>query len=290
MGAVCKPVLSAFAAVLLAVVLSAPGAAPGTAEQRLPIFDTHAHYSRDAWAPYPAARILEILSAAGVPRALVSSTPDDGTLTLYRAAPGRVVPILRPYRSRADMGDWFARDAVMDYVIERLDRGLHKGIGEFHLWSATEAGTPQMRKLAALAVSRGLILHVHAGAAPIRALFEIEPNLKILWAHAGMGAPPEVVGELLDRYANLRTELSFRAGDVAPGGRLDPAWRALLLRHNDRFMIGTDTYVTARWDAYRGLVEEHRAWLAQLPPAAARAIAYGNAVREFGAGDAQAWK
>ena len=290
MGAVCKPVLSAFAAVLLAVVLSAPGAAPGTAEQRLPIFDTHAHYSRDAWAPYPAARILEILSAAGVPRALVSSTPDDGTLTLYRAAPGRVVPILRPYRSRADMGDWFARDAVLDYVIERLDRGLHKGIGEFHLWSATEAGTPQMRKLAALAVSRGLILHVHAGAAPIRALFEIEPNLKILWAHAGMGAPPEVVGELLDRYANLRTELSFRAGDVAPGGRLDPAWRALLLRHNDRFMIGTDTYVTARWDAYRGLVEEHRAWLAQLPPAAARAIAYGNAVREFGAGDAQAWK
>ncbi len=277
-------------AALGALLLAIASPAPGGAAERLPIFDTHAHYSRDDWAPYPPARILEILSEPGVPRALVSSTPDDGTLRLHEAAPGRVVPILGPYRSRTDKGDWFARVAVLDYVIERLDRGLHKGVGEFHLWSAAEANTPPMRKLAALAVSRGLILHVHAGAVPIRALFEIEPDLKILWAHAGMGAPPEVVGELLDSYATLRTELSFRAGDVAPEGRLDPAWRALLLRHNDRFMIGTDTYVTPRWDVYRGLVEEHRAWLAQLPPAAARAIAYGNAVREFGAGDAQAWK
>ena len=273
----------------LALAISA-WAAPGGAAERLPIFDTHVHYSRNDWASYPPARILEILSAAGVPRALVSSTPDDGTLRLHEAAPGRVVPILRPYRNRADMGEWFASDAVMDYVAERLDRGLHKGVGEFHLWGAAEAKTPQMRKLAALAVARGLILHVHTGAPPIRALYEIEPDLKILWAHAGMGAPPEVVGKLLDRYPNLRTELSYRAVDIAPEGRLDPAWRALLLRHNDRFMIGTDTFVTSRWAVYRDLVDAHRAWLAQLPPEAARAIAYGNAVREFGAGDAQAWK
>ncbi len=273
----------------LALAISA-WAGPGAAAERLSVFDTHAHYSREAWAPYPPAAVLEKLDAAGVPRALVSSTPDDGTLRLHEAAPGRVVPILRPYRSRADMGDWFASDAVMDYVAERLDRGLHEGVGEFHLWNAGEAKTPQMRKLAALAVSRGLILHVHGGHSPIRALFEVEPDLKVLWAHAGMGAPPEVVGELLDRYANLRTELSFRAADIAPEGRLDPAWRALLLRHSDRFMIGTDTYVTPRWEVYGGLVDAHRAWLAQLPPATARAIAYGNAVREFGAGDAQAWK
>ena len=272
----------------LALAISA-WAAPGGAAERLPIFDTHVHYSRNDWASYPPARILEILSAAGVPRALVSSTPDDGTLRLHQAAPGRVVPILRPYRNRADMGEWFASDAVMDYVAERLDRGLHKGVGEFHLWGAAEAGTPQMRRLAALAVARGLILHVHTGAPPIRALYEIEPDLKILWAHAGMGAPPDVVGKLLDRYPNLRTELSYRVVDIAPEGRLDPAWRALLLRHSDRFMIGTDTFVTPRWAVYRDLVDAHRAWLAQLPPEAARAIAYGNAVREFGAGNTAFW-
>ena len=290
MGPVRKPAPSAFAAVLLAVVVTAPGAAPGASEQRLPIFDTHVHYSRGAWAPYPPAKILETLEEAGVPRALVSSTPDDGTLKLHAAAPERVVPILRPYRDRTDMADWFRNPAVLDYVVARLDRGLHRGIGEFHLWNAAEANTPQMRELTALALSRGLILHIHAGASPIRALFELEPNLKILWAHAGMGAPPEVVGELLDRHAGLWTELSFRAEDVAPGGDLDPAWRDLLLRHTDRFMIGTDTYIAPRWDEYWALIEQHRDWLGQLPTAAARAIAHGNAVRLFGAGDAQAWE
>jgi hypothetical protein len=99
-----------------------------------------------------------------------------------------------------------------------------------------------------------------------------------------MSTPPEVVGELLDRHARLWAEVSFRGADIAPGGRLDEAWRALFLRHPDRFMIGTDTYVTGRWDTYGALVEEHRRWLAQLPGEVARAIAYGNAVARFGAG------
>jgi len=39
-----------------------------------------------------------------VPRAIVSSTPDDGTLKLYEKSPKSVVPFLRPYRTRDDMG------------------------------------------------------------------------------------------------------------------------------------------------------------------------------------------
>ena len=45
-----------------------------------------------------------------------------------------------------------------------------------------------------------------------------------------MHEPPEVVGAHLDRYPRLWTELWFRAADVAPGGRLGPAWRALFER------------------------------------------------------------
>ena len=77
-------------------------------------------------------------------------------------------------------------------------------------------------------------------------------------------------------------ELSFRAADIAPGGRLDPAWRALIEHHFDRLMIGSDTYVNERWETYGGLIDEHRAWLALLPRAMAEAIAYGNATRAFG--------
>ena len=47
-----------------------------------------------------------------------------------------------------------------------------------------------------------------------------DPAVKVLWAHAGMHEPPEVVGAHLDRYPRLWTELSFRAAAVAPGRRL----------------------------------------------------------------------
>ncbi|MFQ5775553.1 MAG: amidohydrolase family protein [Kiloniellaceae bacterium] len=257
---------------------------PGAAAERLPVFDTHVHYGREAWAPYGPAAIFAKLDAAFVPRALVSSTPDDGTLMLHEHDPQRIVPILRPYRDLADMGGWFRDEQVLEYVVRRLERGIYRGIGEFHLRDEGAAATPQMRRLVRLAMDRGIVLHVHSGAGPVRALFALEPDLKILWAHAGMSEPPEVVGALLDRHPRLWTEVSFRAGDIAPGGRLDPAWRDLFLRHPDRFMIGTDTYVTRRWEVYGALVEEHRRWLAQLPRAVATAIAYGNAAREFGAG------
>src|SRR5262245_33558019 len=63
--------------------------------QELPIFDAHIHYSRPDWQVFPPERILAIFDQAGVQRALVSSTPDDGTLQLYAIAPQRIVPFLR---------------------------------------------------------------------------------------------------------------------------------------------------------------------------------------------------
>ncbi len=264
-------------------------AGPTLAAERLPIFDTHLHYSRGVWEAFPPAAILDKLDAAGVPRAVVSSTPDAGTLALHEAAPARVAPFLRPYRKPGDMANWFRDPEIAVYLNQRLELSRHQGIGEFHLIELAEAGTPEMRALIAQAVARGLFLHVHSGAGQIAALFEIEPKLKIIWAHAGMGAPPEVIGPLLDRYQSLWTELSFRAEDVAQGGDIEPDWRALLLRHADRFMIGTDTYTIGRWEAYWALVEQQRTWVSQLPPEAARAIAYGNAVRLFGPGKAAFW-
>ena len=264
-------------------------AAPVLAAERLPIFDTHVHYSRGAWEVFPPAAILEKFDRAGVPRVVVSSTPDAGTLRLHEAAPARVAPFLRPYRTRGDMANWFRDPEIVAYLNERLELNRHQGIGEFHLFDLADAGTPEMREVIGHAVARGLFLQVHSGASQIEALFEIEPRLKIVWAHAGMIAPPEVIGALLDRYANLWTELSFRAGDVAQGAGIARDWRALLLRHADRFMIGTDTYTVDRWEEYRALVEQQRTWVSQLPPEAARAIAYGNAVRLFGAGKAALW-
>ena len=254
------------------------------AEERLPIFDMHMHYSQGAWETFPPESVIKNMDAAGVPRALVSSTPDDGTLMLHRHDADRFVPELRPYRSGVTLNNWFRDPTVPDYLADRLKRGIHRGIGEFHLFDESEARTPQLREVTALAVKHDIPLHVHAGAAPVQALFDIEPRLKILWAHAGMSTPPDLVGKLLDRHERLWAELSFRADEIADDGAVVPAWRALFERHPGRFMIGTDTYQEFRWDVYEELVDEHRAWLDLLPPDLARAIAYRNAVRLFGAG------
>ncbi len=225
------------------------------------------------------------LEQANVPRALVSSTPDDGTLMLHRHEPARFQPVLRPYRAGADLSGWYRDRQVPGYLAKRLESGIYRGIGEFHLADDSAAETPEIRRLVELAMARQIMVHVHSGPGPVEALFAIEPRLTILWAHAGMSTPPAGVGALLDRYSRLSAELAFRDGDIAPAGRLDPAWRALFLRHHDRFMIGTDTYITERWAVYGELIDAHRRWLAALPPDVAAAIAYRNAVRLFGAGN-----
>jgi hypothetical protein len=257
---------------------------PGQAQEHLPIFDTHVHYSQPAWQPYNAKAIMTLFESAGVERALVSSTPDDGTLTLYHEDSSRVAPSLRPYRGDIGLGNWVGDPGLLPYLTQRLEAGIYRGIGEFHLHSAGDAQTPSIRRVVALAVARDIVLHVHSGADPVHALFAIDPKVKIFWAHAGMSEPPQVVGELMDRYPQLWTDLSFRAHGIVRDGGIDPAWAGVFRRHCDRFTIGTDTYTTGRWEGYRDLIAEHRRWLAHLPANLAEAIAWRNAVRLFGDG------
>ena len=257
-----------------------PCGAAGPQAAELPLFDAHIHYSRGDWDTLSPEQALAILEAAGVRRALVSSTPDDGTLALHRADPNRIVPFLRPYRTREDMGSWHSDPVVEAYVVERLARGSYKGIGEFHL-SATDAERPVVRRFAELAAQKGLFLHAHVDEVAVERLLTLYPKTKILWAHAGMASPVSAIRRLLDGYPTLWVELALRF-DVAPGGTLHPEWRALFLRHPDRFMVGTDTWTTSRWHSLVGEANVTRTWLGQLPRQVAEQIAYRNGERLFG--------
>ncbi len=250
--------------------------------QELTIFDTHMHYSRGAWDVYSPAQILAKLDQAGVARALVSSTPDDGTMKLLRFAPGRVVPAFRPYRESADLGRWYEMPDVLAYSEARLAQGRYRAFGEVHLYRPEDLNTPEMARYLDIIAGKGLFLQPHTDAAVVEALFRKRPDLKILWAHAGFSEPASVVGRMLERYPALWTELSYRAGAVMPGDVLDAEWKALLIRHADRFMIGTDTWAVDRWHDYQGLIGEHREWLRRLPRDVAVKIAYKNADRLFG--------
>ena len=254
-------------------------AVPAAFAQQFPLFDAHIHYSQPAWDVYPPEAALAILNRAGVRRALVSSTPDDGTLKLYEKAPRLVVPFLRPYRTRDDMGTWTQDPTILPYLEGRLARGIYKGIGEFHL-SVGEAGSPVVRGTVALAARHNLFLHAHADETAVEELLRLDPRVNVLWAHAGMSSGPEAVGRLLDRYPTLRVELALRS-DVAPDGRLDPAWRDLFLRHSDRLMVGTDTWINSQWENLPEILDRVRVWLRQLPRDAAERIGSLNAERLF---------
>ena len=95
--------------ILLLVNLLASGQSV-MANPALDIFDGHIHYSRDVWDKLPPQRALELLTEAGITRAVVSATPGEGAERLYRAAPDRVVPFLRPYSRREHRYTW-SRDA-----------------------------------------------------------------------------------------------------------------------------------------------------------------------------------
>jgi len=56
---------------------------------------------------------------------------------------------------------------VRAYVEERLKRGIHRGIGEFHL-SAADVGAPTLRRIAELAAERDLLLQAHVDESPSR--------------------------------------------------------------------------------------------------------------------------
>ena len=263
------------------------GATPNAASQpaaddQIAIFDAHIHYNRDDWGLYSVDDALALLDQAGVRKAFVSSTPDDGTLLLYERAPDRIVPDLRPYRTPADQASWTRDASIVPYLADRLSDAsvAYRGLGELHLLSG-EAFREVPNAVAALASSRGLVLHVHADADALEQLLAVRDDVVVLWAHAGMTAPPSRVRRVLEAHPNVWVELALRY-DVAPGGRLDPDWTALFASYPDRFMIGTDTWVPSQWTRLPSLMADVRAWLRQLPPELAQAIAFDNANRLLG--------
>jgi hypothetical protein len=246
--------------------------------QDLPIFDAHMHYSHDAWESVPVQDVLALLRKAGVRRALISSAGDDGQQRLYAAAPDLIIPELRPYRTRADVGTWFRDETVPAYLEERLRRYRYAGIGEFHLYGS-DADLPVPRRMVELARKHSLFLHAHSDVDAVERLFKQWPQARILWAHAGFDRP-ERVAEMLRKHRNLWCDLAFRT-DHGSGGKVDAAWRKVFLEFPERFMVGTDTYTPERWH----YVPEHaawsRAWLADLPRDVAERIAWKNGEQLF---------
>lgn len=254
----------------------------GAAVKDLPLFDAHIHYKEPAWGPYPPEDVLKLMDESGVAMGLVSSTPDEGTIMLWEHAPQRIVPELRPYHGDAGSSNWTEAPGMFDYLKGRLDKYPHVGIGEFHLHRIPKDET-LMRQIVDVAKRRDLYIHIHSDKIPVIYLYRLHPDLKIIWAHAGMIEPAETVEAMMARYPTLYADTSYRESDIlARDGTIDPAWRRVLERFSDRFMVGSDTWVNGQWDDYQYLIALNRRWLGQFSRAVAERIAFRNAERLFG--------
>lgn len=250
-------------------VMTAPAMA-----QEMPIFDAHIHYSHDAVALVPPKEAAAILRQAGVQRALVSSSDDDGTQRLYAEAPDIVVPSLRPYRRRGEIGTWVRDATILTYVEQRLAKYTYHAIGEFHVYGA-DVETPVVQRIITLAKERGLLLHAHSDADAIERIFKSDPNALVLWAHSGFDTP-ERVRSMLRRYKNLWCDLAFR-NDQGNGTNVDPEWRKAFEEFPNRFMVGTDTFAPERWHYIKDHANYSRRWISALPQDLAERIAHRNA-------------
>jgi predicted TIM-barrel fold metal-dependent hydrolase len=253
---------------------------PATAaEPPLPLFDAHLHYSHDAWDRLPPADAVALLRQAGLKGAMVSSSSDDGTQKLFDAAPDLVLPSLRPYRLRGEIGTWLRDPTVVAHLESRLAKYRYVAIGEYHVFGE-DADSPVMRRVVELAREHRLFLHSHSDADAIERQFRQDPEARILWAHSGFDSP-ERVRDMLRRHPRLWCDLAFR-NDHATNGVVDPAWREVFLEFPDRFMVGTDTFTPERWYYVGEHARWTREWLASLPPAVAEQIAWKNGERLFG--------
>jgi len=246
----------------------------------LPIFDAHVHYSHDAWENLPPKDAIAILRRAGVVRALVSSSGDEGTQRLVAEAPDLVLPSLRPYRTRGDIATWVRDESVVAFLEDRLARQRYVAVGEFHLYGA-DADLPVPRRMVALAREHRLVLHAHSDTDAIERLFKQDPAARILWAHSGFDSP-DAIRAMLARHRNLWCDLAFRS-EPGGDGKVPAEWRALFTDFPDRFMVGTDTFTPERWHYIVEHAAWSRAWLADLPPPLAERIAWRNADALFAA-------
>jgi hypothetical protein len=244
------------------------------ADEALPIIDVHIHYSHDAWQMLPPKKAVGILREAGLKRAFVSSSSDDGTQNLYSAAPDLIVPVLRPYRRRGELSSWMHDETVLDMLKERLSKFRYAGIGEFHAFG-DDIELPVLQGVIDLAEEYGLFLHAHSDTDAVERIFAHSPSMRVLWAHSGF-EDPDTIHKMLEKYPNLWADLAFRS-EHANYNQVDPRWRKLFDAFPNRIMLGTDTYTPERWFYVVDNALANRSWLDTLPRELAENLAWKDA-------------
>jgi predicted TIM-barrel fold metal-dependent hydrolase len=241
-----------------------------------PLFDVHLHYNEREAETLSPEQIIAILDEHRVKRAVVIGQPGELATTLYRHAPDRIVPFLGIYRDLRDKIAWPLDATLPERVETTLKQGHWRGLGELHIFTHNR-NRPVFHQLLKLAEQYQLVVMIHGDAAVIDTLYEVSPELKVIWAHAGAYPYPSLLKDYLGRFPHLHIDLSMRNERIAPEGKLQEDWYELIMEHPDRILLGMDSFSLNRWQGYGAWAAETRHWLAQLPEDIATMLAWENA-------------
>ena len=263
----------------------------GAAEYTGPLIDAHSHLSSaTAVDAYVAAmkrhdiRRVILLGVGGVQK-------DDPAwiAAAARKYPDRVTPGLPvPDPAAADAG---ARaDAA-------LGKSPARALGEVHVRQVSrkidrDPSAPAFLKVLEAAARHGLPVVIHdelddTAAANLGRALAAQPKAVIVLAHAGEATPAKLE-PLLARHANLMVDLSGMHFQRKPAlasetGPLDPAWKALIEKMPDRFLMGIDVWAPRLFEPAMldRLMKWTRRILGELSPAAAEQVAHKNAAKLY---------
>ncbi len=279
-----------FAAAFL-VTLSGLVPAARAADYAGPLIDAHSHVPNataidayvEAMKRHDVRRVL-LLGVGGAQK-------DD---------PAWIAAAARKYPDRLLTGvpvpDPMAADAGARLEIA-LGRGKAHAIGEVHLRQVSrkidrDPTTPAFGQVLEVAAKHALPVVVHnelndKAADALAKTLAAHPRATIVLAHAGEATPARLE-PLLGRHANLRVDLSGMHFQRTPAlatesGPLDPAWKALIEKMPERFVMGVDVWAPRLFEPAMldRLMKWTRRILGELKPEVAEQVAYRNAAKLY---------
>ena len=279
-----RPLLRVLGAAL--VVLGACGLA-AAADYTGPLIDAHSHVSSaTALDQYVAAmkrhhiRKVVLLGVGGLQREEAE----------WIEAAARKYPDLVAAGVRIPDPTNMAAAGQLDVELARTKARV---MGEAHIRHVArkierDPSAPAFMQILELSAQRGVPVVIHdeltpAAFASLEAALAAYRQAIIVLAHAG-GAAPAALERLLERNANLMVDLSGMHFQRTPSlakekGPLDPAWKTLITRKPDRFLMGIDVWGPPTFEP--AMLDRLMTWtrrvLGELPPAAAERVAWKNA-------------
>ncbi|OLC38141.1 MAG: hypothetical protein AUH81_04610 [Candidatus Rokubacteria bacterium 13_1_40CM_4_69_5] len=277
---------------LVAVATLAPATPAAAADYAGPLIDAHSHV--------PNATAVDAYVAA-MNRHNVAKVVLLGVGGVQKDDPAWIAAAARKYPDRVIPGLPLP-DPTSAAAAARLEDELAKTqarvVGEVHVRQLARKidrnpGEPAFVKTLEVAARHKVPVVIHdeldaRAASALAAALKAQPGATIILAHGG-SASPALMEALLQRHSNLMVDLSGMHFQRTPHlateeGPLDPAWKALIEKRPDRFLMGIDVWAARLFEPAMldRLMKWTRRVLGELRPEVAQRVAYTNAATLFG--------